>query len=218
MSGGEALSKLIASSLAAMPSFIMGFFVVSISVFFLLKDGEGLVHFLQTLSPAHPSRSKELFRAFETSCRGVVLSLLASAGVQGGLMLIFALITGLKNAPLLGMLTIVFGMVPIVGSSPVWIGATIYLFAKGSTGFGIVMLVGGLIIATSDNIVRPIILRGHSQMHPLLGLVSVFGAVNLLGAPGIFLGPIIAAVFVSFLKILALENQRDHVTVLEGAV
>lgn len=133
-------------------------------------------------------------------------------------MLIFALITGLKNAPLLGMLTIVFGMVPIVGSSPVWIGATIYLFAKGSTGFGIVMLVGGLIIATSDNIVRPIILRGHSQMHPLLGLVSVFGAVNLLGAPGIFLGPIIAAVFVSFLKILALENQRDHVTVLEGAV
>jgi predicted PurR-regulated permease PerM len=210
MSGGEALSKMIASSLAAMPSFVLAFFVVIISVFFLLKDGARFLEFLESLSPAPNTRSRELFRAFETSCRGVVLSLLASAVVQGGIMMVFALITGMKNSPMLGMLTIIFGMVPIVGAAPVWIGATIYLFVQGSSGYGIVMLIGGVLISTSDNIVRPLILRGHSQMHPLLALVSVFGAVNLVGAPGIFLGPIIAAVFVSFLKILSMENQRER--------
>ncbi len=207
MTGGEAISKMIASTLAAMPSLLVGLFVVAVSVFFLLKDGPQFVQFLQSLSPAPPARSRELFRAFESSCRGVVLSLLASAAVQGLIMAIFALLTGMKNAALLGMLTVVFGMVPVVGAAPVWIGAAIYLFVQGSTGAGVVMILGGVLISTSDNIVRPLILKGHSQMHPLLALVSVFGAVNLFGAPGIFLGPIIAAVFVSFLKILSLENQ-----------
>lgn len=210
MTVGETISRTIANSLAAMPSFLLAFFVVTISVFFLLKDGEKFLEFLESLSPAPLTRSRELYDAFQSSCRGVVLSLAASALVQGVLMAIFAAITHLQNVVLLGMLTVVMGLVPVVGSAPVWIGATLYLFFQGSTGYAIVMLVGGILISTSDNIVRPIILKGHSQMHPLLALVSVFGAINLVGATGIFLGPIIAAVFVSFLKILSLENRRGR--------
>lgn len=76
---------------------------------------------------------------------------------------------------------------------------------------GFVMLAGGLTISTSDNIVRPLVMKEHSEMHPLLALVSVFGAVNLFGATGIFLGPVIAAVFVSFLRIVSLEIRREAV-------
>jgi predicted PurR-regulated permease PerM len=78
------------------------------------------------------------------------------------------------------------------------------------------MLCGGVLVATSDNVVRPWILKGHSEMHPLLALVSVFGAVNLVGATGIFLGPVIAAVFVSFLKMLALEIRRESLILPPG--
>jgi predicted PurR-regulated permease PerM len=69
------------------------------------------------------------------------------------------------------------------------------------------MTVAAVFISTSDNFIRPWVMKGQSEMHPMLALVSAFGAVQLLGATGIFLGPIIAAVFVSFLNILAQKNK-----------
>jgi predicted PurR-regulated permease PerM len=48
-------------------------------------------------------------------------------------------------------------------------------------------------------------MKGQAEMHPLLALVSALGAVSWMGATGIFLGPIIAAVFVTFLKIVSRE-------------
>lgn len=213
----QVLSKLIANFLGAMPSFLLGLFVVIISVFFLLKDGDRFVKFLEDLSPIQSSRSLELYRTFETSCRGVVLGLFGSAMVQGILMFVFSAITGIPNPFLVGMITVVMGMMPIVGSAPVWITATIYLYFADSMVMGTVMLVGGILISVSDNVVRPLIMKGHSEMHPLLALVSVFGAINLFGATGIFLGPIIAAVFVSFLNIVAQEIRREKSIVSPAA-
>ena len=206
-----AVSRLITQTLASMPAFFLGIMVIIISVFFLLKDGRRFLSFLDSLSPIQSDRSRELYLSFERSCRGVVLALFGSAIIQGALMLIFALALRLPNALLIGALTVIMGMVPVVGASPVWAGATVYLFFNHGAGSAIVMLIGGILISTSDNIVRPAIMKGHSEMHPLLALVSVFGAINLVGATGIFLGPIIAAVFVSFLQILASEIRSESI-------
>jgi predicted PurR-regulated permease PerM len=91
--------------------------------------------------------------------------------------------------------------VPVVGTVPVSAGASLYLFFNGHIGWGIVMSVGAILATISDNIVRPWVLKGASQLHPMLALISAFGAIQLLGPTGIFLGPVIAAVFVAFLKI-----------------
>jgi predicted PurR-regulated permease PerM len=206
----EVSSKLFASALAGMPKLLVGYFVVTLSFYFFLVDGARFLRFLSNLSPLPHARSMEIYEAFEKSCRGVVIGLFASSLVQAVLMSLFFLFTGLPNVFLMGIVTVVMGMVPVVGSAPIWIGATIYLFLKYDLIYGIIMLVGGILIATSDNVVRPWVMKGHSEIHPLLALVSVFGAVNLMGPTGIFLGPVIAAVFVSFLKILALEIRREN--------
>jgi predicted PurR-regulated permease PerM len=206
----EHLSKLIATFLAGMPGLLLAIFVVIISVFFFLVDGAKFLRFLSSLSPLQHDRSVELYGAFEKSCRGVVLGLFASALLQGLLMAVFFGITGLPSIPLVAIVTVIMGMVPVVGSAPIWIGASLYLFANHSPILGLVMIFGGFIISTSDNLVRAGLMKGHSEMHPLLALVSVFGAVNLMGPTGIFLGPVIAAVFVSFLRILAVEIRREN--------
>lgn len=206
----EKVTHLIAGFIGGMPALLMAFVIVILSVYFFLVDGARFLRFLSSVSPLKDNRSQELYGSFEKSCRGVVIGLFASSAVQALLMSIFFSITGLPDPLFTAGLTFVMGMVPVVGSAPIWIGAVLYLFLKGSTAMAIVMLVGGILVSTSDNIVRPVIMKGQAEMHPLLALVSVFGAVNLLGATGIFLGPIIAAVFVSFLKILALEIRREN--------
>lgn len=206
----EKLSILIAGFIGGMPALLMAFLIVILSVYFFLVDGARFLRFLSSLSPLKESRSQELYSSFEKSCRGVVLGLFASSATQALLMSIFFTITSLPDPLFIAGMTFVMGMVPVVGSAPLWIGAVVFLVLKGNTAMAIVMLVGGILVSTADNIVRPIIMKGHAEMHPLLALVSVFGAVNLLGGTGIFLGPIIAAVFVSFLKILSLEIRREN--------
>lgn len=207
----ENVSRVVANFLSGVPALLLAFFVVVISIYFFLVDGTRFLKFLSTLSPLGPDRSQDLYMTFQKSCRGVVLGLFSSALVQGFLILVFFLATGVPNAMLMAVFGVVMGMVPVVGTAPITIGAVIYLFAYGFKAAGIVMTVGFVVIATVDNVVRSLILKGSSEMHPLLALVSAFGATNLMGPPGIFLGPIIAAVFVSFLRILSLEIRRENI-------
>lgn len=211
------VSKAMAGTLADMPMLILGFFVVILATYFFLVDGPRFLRFLSRLSPLGDARSLELYHTFENTCGGVVIGMFLSAGIQGVLVALFFAVTGVPKPLLWGLLAVCMGMVPVVGTGPVWIGAVVYLFATGSPVAGVVMILGGVLISLSDNIVRTLIMKGSSDMHPFLALVSVFGAVNLIGAAGIFLGPIIAAVFVAFLKILAQEIREDVPTpVLPG--
>ena len=212
----EKTSQVLGAFLSGMPSLLLALAVVIISVYFLTVDGSRFLRFLSTLSPMRHERSLQLYHAFEQSCRGVVLGLLASSVVQGLLITFFFLVTGLPNYFLMGVVGVVMGMVPIVGTAPITIGAVIYLFASDEPIRAGVMIAGAILIAASDNIVRPWVLRGQSEMHPLLALVSAFGAINLFGPTGIFLGPVIAAVFVSFLKILSLEIRRENLPEVRG--
>jgi predicted PurR-regulated permease PerM len=205
----EKSTKLITVSLSNMPGLLLGFFVVIISIFFFLRDGAQFLRFLASVSPLAPAKSKKLYDSFQASCRGVVLGIVLSALVQGSIVFLLLLISGIQNPFFLGVVSVVLGMVPVIGCAPVWVGGAIYHFMQGSVFWGVFMLIGGVVVSVSDNIVRPWVMSGKSEMHPLLALVSVFGAVNLMGATGIFLGPIIAAVFVSFLKMLSSEIQHN---------
>ncbi len=205
----EKLSSGIANFLGAMPALLLGLAITIISFYFLLVDGERFLRFLTDLALMKREKAEALFHTFESSCRGVVVGLFASAAAQGILAIFFYAIASVPNPILLGAITGVLAMVPLFGSTPITIGACVYLFLKGKIGLGIVMSIGAFIIGVSDNIIRSMVMKGASEMHPLLALVSVFGAIHLLGAPGIFLGPIIAAVFVSFLKMTSMEMKMD---------
>jgi len=95
-----------------------------------------------------------------------------------------------------GVLAFVLSFIPLFGTTPVTLGAAIYLFASGRQGAAIVMLVGMVVIGASDNLVRPLVASGSGNLHPLLTLVAIFGGLAAIGASGIFFGPIIAALAV----------------------
>lgn len=203
------LSILFGTFLSSMPGFLLAFAVIVLSAYFFLVDGESFLKFLARLSPLSKERSEQLFSAFEKSCSGVVFGLFLSSGAQALIAGILFQICRLPNPIFAATGTFIMGMVPVLGSAPIWIGATVYLFLTHQIAFGILMLLGGVGISTIDNVIRSYVLKGQGQMHPLLALVSVFGAVNLFGAAGIFVGPVIAAVFVSFLRIVAAELRVD---------
>ena len=51
----------------------------------------------------------------------------------------------------------------------------------------------GGVVSTIDNVIKPLVLHGQSNLHPLLALMSVLGGVKALGPVGILVGPMLVA-------------------------
>ncbi len=63
------------------------------------------------------------------------------------------------------------------------------------------MIVGVLVISQIDNVVRPWLIAGKTSIHTLLLFFSILGGIALFGLLGIVLGPVIAAVMLTLLRI-----------------
>jgi predicted PurR-regulated permease PerM len=84
--------------------------------------------------------------------------------------------------------------VPLVGASLVWAPAAIWLVLSGSLVKGVVLaLIGLVVMGQVDNVVRPLLLAGKTQMNTLVLLLSLLGGVSAFGFIGIVLGPLVAA-------------------------
>ena len=69
----------------------------------------------------------------------------------------------------------------------------------------VVAVAAGLI----DNVVRPIVLKGHGDMHPLLAMVSIFSGIQLFGILGVIFGPVVAAMLLSLLNSWSVGTLSD---------
>jgi predicted PurR-regulated permease PerM len=56
-----------------------------------------------------------------------------------------------------------------------------------------------------DNLVKPLMLHGRSNLHPLLALLSVLGGVQVLGPIGILVGPMAVAFLQTLLNMVHIE-------------
>jgi hypothetical protein len=111
------------------------------------------------------------------------------------------------SVALLMLLTMVLALVPFAGAAAVWIPVCLYLyFYQGHTASAVgLALYGGIIVSQADNFIKPYVLHGQSNLHPLLALLSVLGGLQALGPIGILVGPMV----VVFLQVLLKLVQRE---------
>jgi predicted PurR-regulated permease PerM len=199
---------------------LLGLFIMVVSLYYFLVDGPGMIQTLMQLSPLDPTYEQELLKRFSEISRAVVVATLSGAIVQGiaaGIGFYFALP---KSAPvfLLTAATMVLAMVPFIGAVGVWVPTCIYILLYGERivdGHAVyhgnwqvalaLFIYCGLVVSTVDNILKPYILHGQSNLHPLLALLSIIGGLTALGPVGILIGPML----VSFLQALLQMFHRE---------
>ncbi len=98
-------------------------------------------------------------------------------------------------------------LVTFLGAASVWVTCCMYIYfvdhrlvaAVGLAVYGI------LAISFADNVIKPIVLHGQSNMHPLIALLSILGGIATMGPIGLLIGPMIVAFLQSMLRILRRE-------------
>jgi len=69
-----------------------------------------------------------------------------------------------------------------------------------------------VIVSGSDNVVKPMLLRGSARIHPLLGFLSIIGGVLAFGVFGFLIGPVVLSLVLSAIRIYRLDVLRVAVT------
>jgi predicted PurR-regulated permease PerM len=198
------------SILGSIGVFISNFFIMVFCMFFFFRDGHTLLEEMKRLVPLAPEYEEMVVEKLRQVIYATFFGIFATAACQGISAGIIFMILGINNPVLWGTATAIFSLVPVVGTAVVGL----YLIFTGSAVKGVILLtLGALVIGLVDNLVRPLIIEARSEgMHVLLVFFSLAGGLALFGPPGLVLGPLVAALVVTFLEIYKIEfrEELDH--------
>jgi predicted PurR-regulated permease PerM len=136
--------------------------------------------------------------------------------IQGGLAGVAFALVGIQGALFWGTIMAVLSIIPAVGAAIVWIPAVIYLLGTGQIAAGLGLLVWcGLVVGSSDNVLRPILVGKDTKMPDFLVLLSTLGGIGVCGALGVIIGPIVAALFLTVWELYG-EAFRDVLPKVRG--
>ena len=210
----QGASRLLAATPALIGGLLQWAFdlaIVTMTLFFFLRDGERLVQWLRDLVPLGHAQTEDLFGQIRDIVRATVLGGLVVAAAQGLLGGLLFWVLGLPTPLLWGIVMGLLALVPLVGSWLVWVPAGIVLLAQGHVWRGVILLAGGVFgVSTIDNVLRPLIIGQHSQMPTLLIFFSILGGVEAFGAVGLIVGPVLVALLVGILDFTRARIQGQR--------
>ncbi|WWP02117.1 MAG: AI-2E family transporter YdiK [Candidatus Dasytiphilus stammeri] len=130
--------------------------------------------------------------------RAVALGVSVTAfmqGILGGIGLVFS---GIPYATLLTILLILFCLMQL-GTLPVLIPAIIWLYWRGDTTWGTILMIWSGLMVTLDNILRPFLICRGADLPIIMIMCGVIGGLFTFGMIGLFIGPVVLAVSYSLL-------------------
>lgn len=188
------IATMAGQAVMAVPGRVIALFLYAASLYFTLRDGDQMLNWAVTRSPFTDDDTRSLFTELRGTIHGVVLGLLATSIVQGALTLAALWILDVPGAFALAAIATLLSFIPLIGTTPVTIGAVVYLAGTGQDGAAVAMAGAAIVIGLADNVVRPLVQGSATAgQHPLLILVGIFGGMMVFGVAGVFLGPVLAA-------------------------
>jgi predicted PurR-regulated permease PerM len=133
------------------------------------------------------------------SVRGVAMGVVVTALVQSALAALGLAAVGMPAVTLLTAVMVLLSIAQI-GTLPVLIPATIWVFWSGQTGWGIALALWTVLVGTIDNVLRPWLIRQGADLPLLLIFAGVIGGLLAFGLIGLFIGPVVLAVTYTLLE------------------
>lgn len=182
-------------------SFVVNLLIAFFGLYYLLGSGPQLWATVRGYIPFSARTSDALLNRFFGVTEATLLGTALIAVLQGTLVGMGFWIVDLANPVFWGVVTAFASVLPVLGSGLVWLPATLVLLAQDRLGAAAIMLFIGVGIASNvDNIVRPLVYKRVSDIHPMITLVGALAGVRYFGLLGILLGPLAIAYLFELLR------------------
>jgi predicted PurR-regulated permease PerM len=201
-------------------TFVAGFFALLgnigatlFALFFMVRDGEAMSQQLRHRLPFSEEDNERLMNETHDMVIATVGAGLIVAAAQGAVGGIAFWLVGIPTPAFWGLIMALAALVPVVGAALVWVPAAISLLLSGDVARGVILfLVGTFGISMVDNVLRPILLSGRTQISGLIVFFGLLGGAAAFGFIGLVIGPIILIITARIVETLRRPEPPDEVT------
>jgi len=195
--------------LGSISELLLGLFIMFFVMFYGFREGQGFITYLKELLPLETGLKDSLFHQMRTVTQAVLYGQVLTAVIQGALGGLGLLVCGVPNALFWGAIMMITAFLPLLGTPLIWVPAGVGLIMDGSMTRGILLLIyGATIVMNIDNFLRPRLVSGRSNVHPVLILIGVLGGLRVFGFIGMLVGPLVLAILVALIKFYEQNYMR----------
>lgn len=204
--------------LASVPGFLLGFFVMFFSLFYFLKDGKSLFERTVDFISMKRKDMQHIVKRLKEAINAVIFGQLIVAFIQGMLGALAFFVVGIYSPLFWGLIMAFLALIPYLGTTLIWGPASMWLLLEGVftdsrilifKGMG--LFIAGLVISSIDNFLKPKLISGRGNIHPLLVLLGILGGLYLMGIIGVVLGPLILVLTATLINMYLGESSRTGV-------
>jgi predicted PurR-regulated permease PerM len=204
--GGTAAAA-VGTVLSATGSLVFQTTMMLIAFFFFLTDGRSLTRWIGESLPLRRGQFIELLEEFRRTSVSVLVSTVATAGIQTGTALVAYLIARVPNTIFITLLTFIIALIPSVGGASVVVVVGLVQIATGEPLWGALLVGWGLVVVSLvDNFARPLLLKGGMELHGGIVFFALLGGLGVWGTVGLILGPLVVTFLISVLRLY----RRDY--------
>ncbi|HET7294622.1 MAG TPA: AI-2E family transporter, partial [Vicinamibacteria bacterium] len=170
--------------------------------FFLLRDGPAYLEELSRFLPLHDEDKQRLFERTHDATVAVVRGLLLTGLLEAAIATLGYALMGIPAAVLLGVLTGLASVVPVVGTSSVWVPVGLVTALSGHAIAGLLVLAWGTaMVLIIDSFAAPWLVGHRIRVSLLPLLFGILGGAAVFGVKGLLIGPLIVSIAPTVLEL-----------------
>jgi predicted PurR-regulated permease PerM len=196
------LSTRVLGLLGGAARALLNIVIALLGLYFLLTSNTSLWPRFRALVPFSSANAESLRDRFTSVTRATLLGIVLTAALQGTVIGLTFWAVGLPRAAFWGVMTAFASILPLFGSGLIWVpGAIILALDQRYIAAVILAVIGAVVASNIDNVIRPMVYRRISNIHPMVTLVGGFAGVSAFGLMGLLLGPLAIAYFFELLEL-----------------
>ncbi|BAM70351.1 conserved hypothetical protein [Methanothermobacter sp. CaT2] len=201
----------VVAILQSVPMISLQLFVFLSSTFYFARDGKRLLGYIRTLIP---EETRPFMERMASETERVLLSIFYGhflTALAIGLMAAVGFhLLGYPYAILLGIMTGLFQLIPVIGPWAAYTPLSIYDFVTGNILRGVLVLIFGLFLSTIDIYLRPKLSGKYADIHPMIFLVGFLGGPVVWGVAGFIVGPLVLGLAYAALEAYRMESGGEE--------
>ncbi|WP_436415338.1 AI-2E family transporter [Petrimonas sp.] len=193
--GGNILQSLGTGIYSLLINSLFALFIL----FYMLYHYDGFEKMVKEILPFKEENKQILGEETKLIIKANAIGIPLLAAIQGVFAYFGYVFFGVDNAVLYAILTGAASIIPILGTTVVWVPIALAIFLEGNIGGGIGMSAYGLIIIGGvDNVARFLLQKWLADIHPLITIFGVLIGIPMFGFWGVIFGPLLLSLFVLF--------------------
>lgn len=186
------------------------FLLMLLILFFLFKDVHIIDRSLYRILPLPDDLEKDIVTRLKKVIYILMMGNLMIMCLQGFMVGLGLYVAGLKMPLLWGSLAAILSLIPVIGTTFVWIPASVFIAVKGNYSMAIFAAVWCFTwYMLLENLVKPKVLGDKLDFHPLIFFFLLIASIQAFSLPGVIIGPILLSLFYSFWEIYKLLDEYD---------